>query len=109
MVVFKAAKTQFLHLSTRHNLPYNYNIFFENTQLKPSYVLNILGVSFSRKLSWKDHFTFLSKQASKNLSVLRLLCGFFTPSQVHALNRGVVCSCVSMLRTSGVVPYIQLS
>ena len=46
MVVFNASKTQFLHLSTRHNLPHNYDIFFENTQLKPSSVLNILGVSF---------------------------------------------------------------
>ena len=31
MVVFNASKTQFLHLSTRHNLPHNYDIFFENT------------------------------------------------------------------------------
>ncbi|KAL7633754.1 UNVERIFIED_CONTAM: hypothetical protein RMT77_015708 [Armadillidium vulgare] len=31
MIVFNASKTQFLHLSTRHNLPHNYDIFFENT------------------------------------------------------------------------------
>ena len=66
-VVFNASKTQFLHISTRHNLPDNYDIFFESTQLKPSSVLNILGVSFSRDLSWKDHITSLSKQASKKL------------------------------------------
>src|ERR1700755_465330 len=30
MVVFNASKTQFLNLSTRHNLPHNYDIFFEN-------------------------------------------------------------------------------
>ena len=71
MVVFNATKTQFLHLSTRHNLPYNYDIFFENTQLKPSSVLNILGVSFSRDLSWKDHITSPSKEASKRLGILR--------------------------------------
>ena len=47
MVAFNASKTQFLHLSTRQNLPHNYNIFSENTQLKPSPFLNILGVSFS--------------------------------------------------------------
>src|ERR1700755_574222 len=46
IVVFNASKTQFLHTSTRHN----YDIFFENTQLKPLSVLNILDVSFSRNL-----------------------------------------------------------
>ncbi|KAL7633035.1 UNVERIFIED_CONTAM: hypothetical protein RMT77_016611 [Armadillidium vulgare] len=93
MVVFNASKTQFLHLSTRHNLPHNYDIF-ENTQLKPSSVLNILGVSFSRDLSWKDHITSLSKQASKRLDVLRRLRSFFTPPQLLALYRGVVRPCV---------------
>src|ERR1044072_3389963 len=85
MVVFNASKTQFLHLSTRHNLPHNYDIFFENTQLKPSSVLNILGVSFSRDLSRKDHITSLSKQVSKRLSVLRRLRSFFTPPQLLSL------------------------
>ena len=94
MVVFNASKTQFLHLSTRHNLPHNYDIFFENTQLKPSSVLNILGVSFSRDLSWKDHITSLSKQASKRLGVLRRLRSFFTPPQLLALYRGVVLPCM---------------
>ncbi|KAL7630118.1 UNVERIFIED_CONTAM: hypothetical protein RMT77_019747 [Armadillidium vulgare] len=65
MVVFNASKNPILHLSTRHNLTHNYDIFFENIQLRPSSVLNILGVSFSRDLSWKDHITSLSKQASK--------------------------------------------
>ena len=63
IVAFNASKTQFLHLSTRHNLPHNYDIFFENIQLEPSSVLNILGVPFSRDLSWKDDITSLSKQA----------------------------------------------
>ena len=109
MVVFNASKTQFLHLSTRHNLPHNYDIFFENTQLKPSSVRNILGVSFSRDLSWKDHITSLSKQASKRLGVLRRLQNYFTPPQLLALNRDVFRPVWSMLHTSGVVPLIQLS
>src|ERR1044072_733674 len=92
MVVFKAAKTQFLHLSPRHNLPHNYDIFFENTQLKPSYVLNILGVSFSCDLSWKDHIISLSKQGSKRLGVLMRLQYLFTPPQL--LYRGVVLPCM---------------
>src|ERR1700755_2007651 len=94
MVIFNASKTQFLHLSTRHNLPHNYDIFFENNQLKPSSVLNILGVSFYRDLSWKDHITSLSKQASKRLGVLRRLQNYFTPPQLLALYRGVFRPCM---------------
>src|ERR1700755_2359161 len=94
MVIFNASKTQFLHLSTRHNLPHNYDTFFENTQLKPSSVLNILGVSFSRDLSWKYLITSLSKQASKRLGVLRRLRKFFTPLQFLALYRVVVHPCM---------------
>ena len=94
MVVFNATKTQFLHLSTRHNLPHNYDIFFENTQLRPSSVLNILGVSFSRDLSRKDHITSLSNQASKRLGVLRRLQNYFTTPQLLDLYRGVVRPCM---------------
>ncbi|KAL7637445.1 UNVERIFIED_CONTAM: hypothetical protein RMT77_012173 [Armadillidium vulgare] len=54
----------------------------ENTQLKPSSVLNILGVSFSSELSWKDHIISLSKQASKRLGVLRRLRSFFYATPV---------------------------
>src|ERR1700755_2534175 len=63
-------------------------------QLKPSSVLNILVVSFSRYLSWKDHITSLSKQASKRLAVLRRLQYFFTPPQLLALYRSVVRPCM---------------
>ena len=93
MVVFNASKPQFLHLSTRHNLPHIYS-FFENTQPKPSSVLNILGVSFSRGLSWKDPITSLSKQASKRFGVLRRLQNYSTPPQLLALYRGVVRPCM---------------
>src|ERR1700755_2245103 len=62
MFVFKVSNTQLLHLSTRHNLPHSYDVFFENILLKPSSLLNILGVSFSPDLSWKDHIISLSKQ-----------------------------------------------
>src|ERR1044072_2431675 len=89
-------KTQFLHLFTRYNLSNNYDIFLLNTQLKPTSVLNILGVSFTRDLSWKDHIISLSKQASQRLGVLKRLQNYFTPQQLLALYRGVV-------------PFIQLS
>ncbi|KAL7631513.1 UNVERIFIED_CONTAM: hypothetical protein RMT77_018187 [Armadillidium vulgare] len=94
LVVFNASKTQFLHLSTPRNLPHNYNVFFENTQLKPSSVLNILGVSFSPDLSWKNHITSLSKHVSKSLGVLRRLQNYFTSPQLLALFRSVVRPCM---------------
>ncbi|MPC41575.1 hypothetical protein E2C01_035174 [Portunus trituberculatus] len=36
LVVSNASKTQFLHLSTRHNLPDNYRLFFNDIQLSSS-------------------------------------------------------------------------
>ena len=36
LVLFNASKTQFLHLSTPHNLPNNYPLFFIDTQLSPT-------------------------------------------------------------------------
>ena len=94
LVIFNASKTQFLHLSTRHNLPQQYNVFFENTQLKPSSDLNILGVSFSRDLNWKGHITSITKHASKRLGVLWRLRNFFSPPQLLALYKGIVRPCM---------------
>ncbi len=51
LVKFNASKTQFLHLSTRHNLPETYPLFFSDTQLSPSSTLNILGLSFTGNIS----------------------------------------------------------
>jgi len=46
MIVFQCLKNSIsASLSTRHNLPHNYDIF-ENTQLKPLSLLNILGFFF---------------------------------------------------------------
>merc|ERR1711980_84959 len=61
LVLFNASKTQFLHLSTRHNLPDNYPVFFINTQLSPSYAVDILGLSFTKTLNWKSHISSLAK------------------------------------------------
>ncbi len=60
LVSFNASKTQFLHLSTRHNIPNSYPLFFDNTQLSPSSTLNILGLSFTQNLNWKLHISSLS-------------------------------------------------
>ncbi|MPC31099.1 hypothetical protein E2C01_024378 [Portunus trituberculatus] len=76
LVVFNASKTQFLHLSTQHNLLDNYPLFFNDTQLSPSSTLNILGVSYN--LNWKLHISSLAKTASMKLGVLRGLCQFFS-------------------------------
>ncbi|MPC79679.1 hypothetical protein E2C01_074220 [Portunus trituberculatus] len=71
--MFSASKTQFLHLSTRHRLPDNYPLFFNDTQLFPSSTLNILGLSFTYNLNWKLHISSLAKTASMKLDVLRRL------------------------------------
>ena len=94
LVVFNASKTQFLHLSTRHDLPQNYQLTFNDTQLTPSSSLQILGVSFSRDLSWKEHIISLAKSASKKLGVLYRLRNYFSPSQLLSLYRGLVRPCM---------------
>ncbi len=47
LVSFNVSKAQFLHLSTRHNLPNSYPLFFDNKHLSHSSTLNILGLSFT--------------------------------------------------------------
>ena len=94
LVSFNASKTQFLHLSTRHNLPQDYPLYFNNTQLTPSDSLNILGISFSPDLSWKDHIYSLAKTASKKLGVLFRLRKYFTPSQLLSQYRGLIRPCM---------------
>ena len=42
LVLFNASKTQFLQLSTLHNLPDNYPLFFNDTQLPLSSTLNTI-------------------------------------------------------------------
>ena len=94
LVAFNASKTQFLQLSTRRNLPTDYPLFFNTTQLKPSSNLNLLGLNFSPDLSWKDHITSLAISASKKLGVLRRFSKFFSPRQLLALYRGQIRPCM---------------
>ena len=94
LVLFNASKTQFLHLSTRHNLPDNYPLFFDKTQLSPSSTLDILGLSFTKNLNWKLHISSLAKTASKKLGVLWRLRQHFTPSQLLTLYRGLIRPCM---------------
>ena len=77
-VLFNASKTQFLHLSTRHNLPNDYPLLFIDTQPSPSPTLNILGLSFTCNLNRKFHIS-LAKTASMKLGVLSHLRQFFSP------------------------------
>ena len=93
-MLFNASKTQFLHLSTRQNIPDHYPLYFADTHLPLSSTLNILGLSFTKTLNWKSHISSLAKSASKKLGVLcRLhqfvsLCQFLTlysrPCMVYA-------------------------
>ena len=94
LVMFNASKTQFLHLSTRHNLPNNYPLFFNDTQLSPSPTLNILGVSFTQSLNWKFHISSLAKTASMKLGVLNRLRQFFSPQQLLSVYKGLVRPCM---------------
>ena len=94
LVSFNASKTQFLHLSTRQNLPHNYPLFFNNTQLSPSPILNSLGLSFTQKLNWKFHILSLAKSASSRLGVLYRLQPFFSPHQLLTIYRGLVRPCM---------------
>ena len=52
-VLFNASKTHFLQLSTRHNLPDNYPLFFNDTQLPLSSTLNTTGLLFTKNLNWQ--------------------------------------------------------
>ncbi len=88
LVVFNAM-TQFLHLSTRQNLPDVYPLAFNNTQINPSPSLNILGVSFLSNHSRKTHIRSLAKTDSMKLGVLYRLRGFFSTTQLLALYRGL--------------------
>ena len=66
LVLFNAAKTKFLQLSTRHNLPDNYPLFFNDTQFPLSSTLNTLDLSFTKNLNWQFHISTHAKSASKN-------------------------------------------
>ena len=110
LVSFNASTTQSRNLSTRHNLPNNYPLFFDNTQLSPSSTLNILGLSLTQNLNWKLHILSLTKSASSRLGVLYRLRQFFSPAQllIHIQgpcppSYGVCISCV------GGGPLTQLS
>ena len=77
LVLFNPSKTQFLQLSTQHNLPDNFPIFFNDTQLSLSSTLNTRGLSFNKNLNWQFHISTLAKSASKKLGVLWRLHPFF--------------------------------
>ena len=79
LVLFNASKTLFLQLSTRHNLPDNYLLFFNDIQFPLSSTLNTLGVFFTKNLNWQFPISTLAKSASKKLGVLWRLRPFSLP------------------------------
>ena len=94
LVTFNASKTQFFHLTTRSFRQLDYPLEFDHSPLSPSPSLNILGITFSRDLNWKEHITSLAKSASKRLGVLSRLRSFFTPAQLLTLYRGLIRPCM---------------
>ena len=93
-VLFNASKTQFLQLSTRHNLPDNYPLFFNDTLLPLSFTVNTLGLSSTKNLNWQFHISTLAKSSSKKLGVLWRMCPFFSPFQLLVLYRGLIRPCI---------------
>ena len=87
-------KLNFQQLSTRHNFPDNYPVFFNYTQLPLSNTLNTLGLSFTKNLNWQLHISTLAKSVSKRSSVLWRLDPFFTLSLLLALYRGLIWPCM---------------
>ena len=57
LVLFNASKTQFVQLFTRHNLPDNYPLFFNDIQLPLFSTLNTLCLSFTKNLNWQIHIS----------------------------------------------------
>ncbi|KAL7630676.1 UNVERIFIED_CONTAM: hypothetical protein RMT77_019117 [Armadillidium vulgare] len=72
-------------------------MIFENTRLKPLSVLNILGVSFSGDISWKERF-----------DVLRRLRNFLRHPSCLLFIEVLFTSVWSKSHISGVVEHIQL-
>ena len=108
LVLFNASKTQFLQLSTRHNLPDNYPLFFNDTQLSLSPTLDILGLSFTKNLNWKSHISSLAKSASMKLGVLWRLRPFFSPPNCLLYTGALSVHVWSMLPMFGGDPLTQL-
>ncbi len=88
-----ATKPQFLRLSTQHNVPKSYPLFFDNTQLSLSSELNILDLSLNKNLSWKLHISSLTKSASSKLGVQYRLRQFLYPAQLLSIYKGLVRPC----------------
>ena len=94
VVLFNAWKTQFLQLSTRHNLPDNYPLFFNATQMALSSTSNTFGLSFTKNLNWNFHIFSLAKSPSKKLGVQWCLRSFFSRIQLLAVCRDLIRSCM---------------
>jgi len=69
LVKFNASKTQFLpiFLSTT---PSNYDIVFEDNEIKPLNFIYILGINITSNLSWRLYISEVAKSVSKKLGVL---------------------------------------
>ncbi len=92
LVYFNVSKTQFLHLSSRHNLPNSYILFFDNTQLSP------LSSILTQESQLETSYPTLTQSTSSKLSVLYRLRQFLYPEQLLSIYRGLVrIICVEVL------------
>ena len=81
LVKFNASKTHLLPISLKRSLS-SYPVLFENSVISPSPSVNILGLTISSDLSWKDHIISLAKVASQKIGVLFRFRNYFTADQL---------------------------
>lgn len=72
------------------NLTNKYPLFFENTQLSLSSIVNIVSLSLSQNRNWKPHIFWLTKSASLGLVGLHRLSHFFSTSQLLFIYKDLI-------------------
>ncbi len=109
LVSFNASKTRFLNLSTRHNLPNSYPLFFNDTQLLPSSTLNILALPFTLILSGNFTSNLSLTQLSRSWAFC-IVSAIFSPPHSWCPYTGALSALVwSTHHMCGGAPRTQLS
>ena len=90
------------------NTPSNYPILFEDSEILPLNVINILGLQISSSLSWKDHIFQIAKSASKKL--VRFRCKqYFNPAHLFKLYTSFISPCLeNCSQIWGISPFTSI-
>ena len=76
------------------NTPSNYPIIFNDGEIPPLNLINILGIQISSSLSWRDHIVQIAKSASKKLGALFRCKHYFNSAQLLKLYTGFIYPCL---------------